>query len=408
MNKIISFILFFFFCAFGFASTNEGIKEIKKGDRYVVVVSLDGCRWDYPYWYDTPFFGRMATEGVESGLVPCFPSKTFPNHYSIATGLTPDHHGIIANSFLERSTGTVFSLGNKDTKSLPRFWGGEPIWLTAKRNGVRTSVFYWPGSDVAIQGEYPDIYHVYDSPERLSFKQRLDGMLNELKKSDSTRPHLVMGYSEEPDHSGHTYGPHDPRTRVAVEQMDSQLNDFYEKLMQLPIADKIDFLVVSDHGMAIITPEQKIPVSDYLKPEWYESIEGNMPAHIYAAPGKTDSIYNALKDVAHLTVWRGHDTDNASTQRLGYGLNVNCGDVIVSPDLGWIFYDGKVTVGGMHGFDPGFNAMHAMFRAVGPDFKNVSRPHFRNVDVYPLICHLLGISPAENDGNLDEIKDILK
>ena len=377
-------------------------------DRYVVLISLDGCRWDYTQWYDTPMLDRMAAEGASSGLVPCFPSKTFPNHYSLATGLVPDHHGILANSFYDRATGRTFSLGDVTTKSDPRYWGGEPIWLTAKRQGVRTAVFYWPGSDVAVKGQYPDLYHVYDSVPRLTVAERFRGIAEQLQKPEAERPHLIMAYSEEPDKSGHHYGPQDKRTRQAMEQTDSLLADLQMRLQKLPIYSQIDFLVVSDHGMAIIKPEQQIRVSDYLRPEWYHALEGNMPAHIYCNEGKADSVYNALKDVPHLTVWRGHDADDATTKRLQYGMHEHCGDVIVSPDLGWIFYDGVVTVGGMHGFDPAYNDMQAVFRAIGPDFKNVEVPHFRNVSVYPLVCHLLGIVPSANDGSIDDVKAMLK
>lgn len=370
--------------------------------RYVVMVSLDGFRWDYCQWYDTPFLDRMAAEGVESGLIPSFPSKTFPNHYTIATGLTPDHHGIIGNSFLERSTGVAFKQSSTD----PHFWGGEPLWVTAKKQGIKNAIFYWPGSEMKIQGMYPDLYHIYNDPARLSLEQRVHGMLDQLRKPESERPQLIMSYMNEPDKSGHDYGPQSKHTRAAVEKVDSLLNVLYDGIQALPYASEVDFIVLSDHGMALVTPEQQIRVSDYLKSEWIRAIKGDMPANIYANeqyPGAIDSIYNAIKDVPHLRVWK-----KTETNELGYGSNINCGDVIASPDMGWIFCDDSVYVGGMHGYDPAFLDMQAVFRAVGPDFKHVKRPHFRNVNVYPLVCRLLGMKPAENDGNIDEIMDILK
>lgn len=392
MRKI--FLLVFLMLAVGLASE-------AKNDRVVVMISLDGCRWDYPLWYDTPFFDSMAEKGVEAGLIPSYPSKTFPNHYTIATGLYPDHHGIIANSFLDRETDTVFSLGDPATKGQGRFWGGEPIWLTAKHQGVKTAVFYWPGSDVAIKGEYPDTYYIYDTDERLPMEVRVDEILKTMQKDD--HPQLVMSYMEEPDYSGHAFGPQARETRKAVQRMDSLMQRLYNGLMALPYADNIDFLVVSDHGMALVTPERRISVKDKLKPEWVYSIEGNMPAHIYANEGCQDSIYNALCNVDHVRVWKKGDVPEI----FHYGTNRYCGDVIVSPDLGYIFTDGKVTAGGQHGFDPYFNDMHALFRAVGPDFRHMKFNHFPNVDVYPLVCHLLGIKAAECDGDLNEVKDIL-
>lgn len=384
--------------------TASAKKDIAQPDRYVVVVSLDGCRWDYPYWYDTPFFDQMAKEGVESGLIPSFPSKTFPNHYTLATGLVPDHHGIIHNTFRERTTGRRFSLSNLDTKLDPTFWGGEPIWLTTKHNGVRTAVFYWPGSDIAINGEYPDVYYQYDKEPRLTVPERFKGVIKQLQLPESQRPHFIMAYSEEPDGCGHKYGPQGIETRASVQEMDSLLNILYHKMMQLPIADKIDFIVLSDHGMAMAMPEQTIYPSTYIKKEWYTNIEGSNPTLIYAKEGCTDSIYNALQGILHLSVWKKGEVP----AELHYGTDKNAPDIIASTDLGWMFQDKQATWGAGHGWDPGYNEMHAMFRAVGPDFKHIKHPHFRNVNIYPLICHLLNITPSPNDGTLDDIKDILQ
>lgn len=373
-------------------------------DRYVVMVSLDGYRWDYSKFYDTPLMDRLAADGVESGLIPCFPSKTFPNHYSLATGLHPDHHGIIANSFLDRKNGVTFALSNGVTRDDPRFWKGEPIWLTAKRQGVKTAVFYWPGSDVAIQGEYPDLYHKYNVEKRLNLAERVDGIIKVMNAPEAERPHLVMAYMEEPDASGHAYGPQDKKTRKAVQYVDSLLNVLYDNLMSLPYASKIDFLVVSDHGMAFVTPERIVTIRDKLKPEWIEAIEGDMPANIYCRPQCADKVVAALKDVQHIRVWK----KNEVPAMYHYGTNEYCGDVIVSPDLGFVFTDNvSGKAGGMHGFDPNYNDMHALFRAVGPDFKHANHPHFPNTAIYPLVCHLLGITPAPNDGTLDDVKDII-
>lgn len=396
MKKLLFLFLLIFF-------VNTSINgELR--DRYVVIVSLDGFRWDYSEWYDTPLLDSLAKKGVKSGLIPCFPSKTFPNHYSLATGLVPDHHGIIANSFLERKTNTVFSIGNKKTKSISRFWGGEPIWLTAKKQGCKSAVFYWPGSDVAIQGELPDIYHLYDSSNRIPLEERFDSMLVAMNKGENERPRLIMGYLEEPDYSGHTYGPQDKRTKKAVEGLDSLLMHLYSGLMALPYAEKIDFLVVSDHGMAVVNKENQIPLMSHIKEEWVERIEGDMPANIYVKPGHQDEVFNALKDIHHLSVWKKGEIP----EDLCYGTNENCGDVIVSPDLGYIATDKVFSEGGKHGFDPGFNDMHALFRAVGPDFKNCEIKHFRNTSVYLLICRLLGLQPADNDGCYKDVESMLK
>lgn len=378
--------------------------EAQCGKHYTVVLSLDGYRWDYTEWYNTPFMDMMESKGVKSGLIPSYPSKTFPNHYTLATGLYPDHHGIVANGFLDRSTGETFSLGNAEQKINPIYYGGEPIWNTAKRQGVKTAVFYWPGSDVCVGGSYPDIYYVYDKEPRLTMEERLDGIITQLSLPESERPQLIMGYIEEPDGCGHNFGPHDKRTRKMVETLDSLVASFYNKMSKLPIADDINLIVLSDHGMAWVPEGNNIVIGNRLKDNWIIKVDGSIPANIYVEPGCVDSVYNALKDIDHAKVWKRNDIP----KRHHYGTNSRIGDIVVDPEIGYIIYDEHVNAGGAHGFDPSMNDLHALFRAIGPDFKNIEIPHFANVDVYPLICRLLGIKPAPNDGDIEEINMILQ
>lgn len=375
-----------------------------KNDQVTVIISLDGFRWDYTQWYDTPFLDRMAEEGVEAALIPSYPSKTFPNHYTLATGLFPDHHGIIGNKFINRATGKKFSLSNREVKHDARYYGGEPIWLTAQRQGLRTAVFYWPGSDVAVQGKYPDKYFNYDQEPRLTFGQRIDGILKQLRRPEAKRPQLIMAYFEQPDHNGHVYGPQAKQTRIAVMEIDKLISNLYERIQKLPISDNVNFIVVSDHGMTLTMPEKHIDARQYLKKEWYYDIEGDAPANIYVREGCADSICQALQGVDHIRVW--HRTE--VPYYLHYGTNENVGDVVIDTELGWLFSDKKAEYGGTHGYDPSYNDMHALFRAVGPAFKHISLPHFPNVDVYPLLCHLLGIEPAPNDGSLNIVKRMLR
>lgn len=370
-----------------------------------VVISLDGCRWDYPLWYDTPFLDYITAHGAASGLIPSFPSKTFPNHYTIATGLYPDHHGIVANTFLDQETETVFSLGDSIQKHNPKYYGGEPIWVTAQRQHLRTAVFYWPGSDVPIGGHYPERYCDYDAQPRLSNAERLSAILDELSKPDSQRPHLLMAYLDEPDASGHDFGPQSRETRKAVEQVDGMLMDFYLQLLAMPVGNQVNVIILSDHGMAWVEPSHRIDIFDYVRKEWIEGSTGNIPECIYAVEGCTDSIYQALKDVPHVRVWKRTEVPSY----LNYGSNNRIGDVVVLPDLGYIVYDKpSATGGGQHGYDPNYSDMHALFRAIGPDIAHVGLPHFSNVNIYELVCRLLHIVPAPNDGSVEVVTPILK
>lgn len=364
--------------------------------RTTILISCDGFRWDYPQYYDTPFLNRMAAEGVSGELVPSFPSKTFPNHYTLVTGLRPEHHGIIANSFIDRATGARFSLGDPKTKFDARFYHGEPLWLTAQRQGLKTVVFYWPGSDVAVNGKYPNVWHKYNEKPHMTFAQRADSVMAYLSKKNA--PDLILAYFEEPDGSGHSYGPQAKETRYAVESVDSLLGSLWKRIVKAKKANDVNFVVVSDHGMTWFTPSRNINPKQYLHKDWYTSLEGDLPCNVYAHEAwQQDSIIKALSNVPHLHAWRKADIP----QYLHYQADANIGDVLVLPDEGYLFDGGETHNGGVHGFDPGYSDMHALFRAWGPDLKHADLGQFSNTAVYPFVCHLLGIQPAKNDGESD-------
>lgn len=378
--------------------------SVMAGKRTTVIISLDGCRWDYPLWYDTPFLDYMAGHGVEAGLIPSYPSKTFPNHYALATGLYPDHHGIVANSFYDPDDDDWFSLSDQSKEMNPKFWGGDPIWNTAQRQGKHVAVFYWPGSDVKIGGMRPDIFRYYNEQPHLTPEERTELILGQLKLKEEKRPDLIMCYIEQPDANGHDYGPQGKETRRAMQWMDQVLGNLYRAITQLPIASDVNFIVVSDHGMAWCPKENIVPIKNRLKPEWIRQVVGNVPCHIYAKAGYQDSVYHALQGLDHARVWKKQDIP----ARLHYGTNRRVGDVVVDPMIGYLVQEKGKKAGATHGFDPDYMEMHAVFRAIGPDFRHTTLPHFRNVDIYPLLCHLLQITPSTCDGDMAEIKDMLR
>ncbi len=392
------------------------------GDTYTVIVSLDGLRWDYPEAFNTPFLDSMARDGVKAVMSPSFPSSTFPNHYTLATGLTPDHHGIIANSFKVRAEGKIYSMGDRKTSRNAKYYGGEPIWLTAQRQGVKTGTIFWVGSDVAIRGQHPTYWKDY-SKHRLTYVQRVDEVLRLLSLPEVNRPRLVMCYFEQPDGSGHHNGPISRTTRRTVEDLDTLLASMWQRIRRLDIAPRVNLIVTGDHGMTwtencrAVRPSKVLPNT-----KWIDCIVGNVPANIYVkssprpnAQAKAghykegeyvDSVMEALAHVDHIRAWRKADIP----AYLGYGSNPNVGDVLVLPDVGWSFTDHVYThAGGNHGYDHTASDMQVAFRAVGPDFKRgyAKTDRFPNVDIYPLLCYLLGIKPAPNDGHLTDLHDIL-
>ena len=376
-------------------------------DNYTVIISLDGLRWDYLDTYDVPFMNQLARDGVKAVMQPSFPSKTFPNHYTLATGLTPDHHGIITNTFWDREKRVEFSLSNKVTRADSRYYGGDPVWLTAKHQGVKTATVFWVGSDVAVRGEHPTYWRDYQT-EQLDFEGRVDEIIRLLQLPEADRPHLVMAYFEEPDRSGHNYGPMHRMTRLAMEEMDLLLSKLWARIQLLPYAEKVNFIVTGDHGMTSVDPKRFVDIDDVLPKQWYERFCNDYPTLIYAsAPQYIDSIYNALQAVDHIRAWKKGDLP----AYLGYGTNKNMGDVVVLPDVGWLFADKpSKKQRGSHGFDHTAADMQVGFRAIGPDFKvGYEKPErFRNVCIYPLLCYLLGVTPSPNDGSLDEVRDMLR
>jgi len=413
MKKFFSFLLTFVIVLLCVSVHAQSKHQQLKNDRYVVIVSMDGFRWDYNLMYETPFLDSLAQAGTDARMRPSYPSKTFPNHYTIATGLVPDHHGIIANKFTDCKTGRKFSLSNPETKYDGSFYGGEPIWITAQRQGVNAGIVYWPGSDVEIQGIRPYVYHVYDD-NLLPFDERIDEVKRILTLPEAERPHLVMCYFSEPDATGHKLGPYTPKMHECVRVMDQMMRELYGVLQELPFFDKIDFIVTSDHGMTRTSPERMIRLSEYVKPEWVKDVLFSVPSWLHAnkieANGVVidyaDSIVDALKDVPHLQAWRRCEVP----EYLQFGTNENIGDVVLNTDLGWIVGEEYKETTGTHGYDPFFPDMHVNFRAIGPDFKQgyVKEDIFQNTCVYPLICHLLGLTPVPVDGNLEDISDILK
>ena len=377
-------------------------------DNYTVIISLDGFRWDYPETFDTPFLDQMAHDGVKAVMTPSFPSKTFPNHYTLATGLVPDHHGIINNTFVSRSTGVLYAIG-KPGASDPSFYGGDPIWLTAKRQGVMTATIFWVGSDVAIQGDHANYWHDYGTEARkMSYAARCDEVVRLLALPEGERPHLVMAYIEDPDANGHRHGPISRPTRRAMERLDILLEQMWQQIQMLPHASKVNLIVTGDHGMTWLSSERQIRPSDYLKKEWIASMDNDFPVLINATkPKHIADIISALKDVPHIHVWRKGEVP----AYLDYGNNPNMSDIVVLPDIGWYFDDRPLddTYQGSHGFDHTYSDMWVAFRAVGPDFrKGYQRDTtFSNVSIYPLLCHLLCVTPSPNDGSLNEVMDLL-
>ena len=398
MRKSTTHLLLFTFLlltSFSYSQSNK--------DAYVILVSMDGFRWDYQKQFNLENLKQIAKKGVHAkSMKPSYPSKTFPNHYSIVTGLYPDHHGIINNVFYDAQLNESFSLSSK-AKNDSRFYGGNPIWNVAEQQGVKTASFFWPGSD--IDKRNPGIYKNYDN--KIPYGARIDTVLKWLQLPEKQRPHLVTLYFDEPDHTGHNFGPLSRENKKMVIKMDSIMGELSRRLDHLAIGKQINLIIVSDHGMANISNDKKVAVLDYLKPEWlgYKDVI-NPIMSIQAKPGYQDSIAKALKKVPHIKFWKSTEVP----KRLHYGTNPRVHDFVIEAKKGYSLAKDKTQniKGGTHGYDNNEKDMHAIFYAKGPALKvDKEVKTFQNVSVYPLIAHILGLQIDEVDGKFSDVKSML-
>jgi len=368
---------------------------------------MDAFRWDYNKLYNTPNLNRLSEDGVKAGrLIPSFPTVTFPNHYTIATGLFPDHHGIVNNNFPAPELGLYYRIGDRTAVENPAFYGGEPIWKTAEDQNVRSASFYWVGSEAPIGGMQPSYWKKFD--ESVAFGSRIDTVIKWLSYPMEKRPGFVTLYFEEPDAVSHDAGPVSPETGMVVERLDSLIGVLRFKLSELPYSSRINLIVVSDHGMGPVSSSRYINLLGVVPQRMITGIFGGNPLFtINPAEGKTDSVLALLNQKMGLKAYRKSEVP----ARWHYGTNPRIPEVVVVADSSWsigIRPDGSGIRGGAHGYDNANTDMHAIFYAAGPAFKKgYFTDQLNNTDIYNLICKILKLKPAPNDGSLQDIKCLL-
>lgn len=374
---------------------------------YVVMLSLDGFRWDYTDFIETPNLDFLAKKGVKAeGLQPAFPSKTFPNHYSIATGLYPGNHGIVSNSFYAPNLNKYYSIGNRKAVEDTDFYKGEPIWVTAEAQRLKTASYFWVGSETKIKGYRPTICKKYE--QTFPYMQRVDSVISWLSLPYKERPRLITWYLHQPDNFGHHYGPKSKEVRDVVMQIDTLLGVFLQKIQTLSIKDSINFIIVSDHGMSATDSNKVVYLNDYLQKRWIDTLIGSNPVHfVYTKEKYKDSICESLKNVEGLSAWKREDIP----ERFHLKQSQRIGQVIIVADSAWSNLANRETtlIKGIHGYDNTNKEMFGIFFASGPDFKeNYKAGKLVNVDVYNLVARLLKIKPAPNDGKPERIMHVLK
>lgn len=382
----------------------------------LILISLDGFRWDYCALHpqETPNLRRLIREGVTArGLIPVYPSNTFPNHYSVVTGLYPSHHGIINNLCFDPRLNEFFRYNRSNSARDDRWWGGEPIWSTAVKQGRASACSFWPGSEAEIAGVRPTFWKPYDY-NNVTFEQRLDEMIGWLKQPAEKRPAVITFYLEETNAAGHKYGPESTQLVAMVKLQDGRIGAMAERLAKEKIP--ANFVIVSDHGMTPCSVDRVIILDDYIdnakyQLDWDETSAGLRPlgdltaeqllAAFAKLPPDQGKAYLA-KDLPE----RFHvDASNPRVPPVwivaAEGWNVMRRSLYNTAKLNFLK--------GQHGYDNALPSMRGTFIASGPSFKKgVVIDPVENVHIYNLMCAALNLKPAPNDGDDRLVKAALR
>lgn len=380
-------------------------------DAPLLLVSIDGFRNDYLDRGLTPTLARMAHEGVRAEFMrPSYPSITFPNHYTLVTGLHPDRHGAIANFMTDPDIpGVRFSMFDRETVADARWWnGGTPLWTLVRQHGGRAGTMFWVGSEAPIHGALPEYWRPFDI--RVGSDARVDQILAWLALPPDQRPHLLTLYFDVVDTAGHLHGPDAPEVDAALAEVDAAMARLEAGLLALALDHATNVVVVSDHGMAATSPERELYLDDLVDTEHLDFLWTGAFAAFNALPGGEAQAQSLLGDHAHFSCM----TREQIPAEYQYGRHRRVPTYFCQAEHGW-----QVTtraalqrkghrLHGEHGYDHRHPDMHAPFIARGPAFRSgVVLPAINSVDVYPLVAHVLGIAPATNDGDLAKTRTAL-
>jgi alkaline phosphatase D len=385
----------------------------QQGKPYLVLVSLDGFRADYLDRFELPNLRRLMTGGTRArAMVPVFPSLTFPNHYSLVTGLYPEHHGIVANSFYDPGRGASYALGNQASVTDGSWYRGQPIWVAAETQGMVSACYFWPGSEAAISGVRPTYWKVYSGTT--PNEDRVAGVIDWLRLPEQRRPHVITVYFNELDSASHRAPLDSPSIEAAARSLDRAIGLLMDGIDAQPIRDQVYLLVTSDHGMVETGVAQTIRLASLVDVASLRTGFGGPVANLYVTGGLDAA--RQLRDTinARLTHGRAYLREEVP-ERHHYRANPRIGDVVVIMEESWTIAApsaGAERAGerwGMHGWDPALPSMRAVFVIAGPGVRaGATIEEVRNIDVYPLMAHLLGLGTAQRiDGHASRLRELV-
>jgi predicted AlkP superfamily pyrophosphatase or phosphodiesterase len=373
---------------------------------YVILVSIDGFRYDYAAKYNAK--NLLAFDASATKMIASFPTKTFPNHYTIVTGLYPGNNGLVSNSFYNPDLRETYSIGNRNAVENGKYYKGKPLWVLASENEMVSASMFWVGSEAPIENTHPTYYFKYNG--KVTDQERVNQTIKWLKMPEKTRPHFITLYFSITDDVGHKHGPNSLEMDSAVKSIDAIIGNLMAQLDALNLP--VNIIVVSDHGMVEVDRENVIYPEDFIPEETI--VSKSFPLMVYNQDSLfIDSLYHALSaDTSMYSVY----LKSNMPERFHYNKEDNrVGDLLLMPKPPYTFgkHSKPIHVGSStHGYDPvDCPEMGAIFYANGPAFIHDSKvDSFENVDIYPLVSNILGIDSEVNDidGSLNSLKSILK
>ena len=416
MKKIVNLIILF--CFFLLASCQFGIqdrvgltnasKHLNKP--YVLLISIDGYRHDYTSLYRPPHLNNFIKKGIRAkGLISVYPSNTFPNHYSIVTGMHPGKHGIVSNSFWDPGREQLYRLGNPASMRDGSWYGGTPLWVATTKQQMVSASYFWVGSEAKIQGIQPTYWFPYNN--RVPARERVNQVIKWLRLPEKIRPHLITLYFSKVDHIGHAHGPESPEVKEAVLSLDKELGYLFQELAKSDL--DINTIILSDHGMQEV--KKTLYLTDYIELSPGIRVEGRGSHYLFYIPehGLRNKVYQKLKKVPHFLVHKREDMP----ARYSYSQSSRIGDIVLSVYAPYYMKMARPFVGinqksgGTHGYDPLKNKyMQGIFYAQGPQIADKGLiPAFQNIHVYPFIMDILDLKITDDiDGKREVLSPYLK
>lgn len=381
----------------------------------VILISLDGFRWDYLQRYSAPTLQRLAREGVHARtMTPSYPTKTFPNHYTLVTGLRPARHGIVGNWFYDPANGETFGMSKNASNTDAKWWRGEPVWITAERQGVRSVCYFWPGSEVEHHGLRPSRWLPFN--DKIPSNDRVDGLLQWLDVPAAGRPRLATLYFSAVDHGGHKHGPDASEVQASITEVDEAVARLIDGLGRLGLRESANLIIVSDHGMSPASPERVIFLDDLVDVSTIVVETSGPYAGVRPKPGTRTAPELAAVIRAQappqLQVYLRDEMparfDFSGNDRIPAVMLVADDQWSIEKRAGWPVRAATFSKGD-HGWDNTTPNMGALFLAHGPVFQSrTTLDRVDNIQVYNLVCAVLGIKPAPNDGDLTLVRAALR